>query len=136
MLVCSRVSYSEVATSLVPPSLLSHSRFSANPGGRIVPLCSAQPRSAGFEPTLSFHVPTVGGQDFKCRSEFLVSGFVPFVKFLLTIFSVRVPFDLTFASCCFQQSLLLNSSMIWVVFHSSQHTDRSPLPSYYYVAQR
>ena len=32
------------------PSLLSHSRFSANPDGRIVLLCSAQPRSVGFEP--------------------------------------------------------------------------------------
>ena len=66
MLVCSRVSYSEVATSLMRPSLLSHSRFSANPDGRIVLLCSARPRSAVFEP--------VG-----------VSGCVPFVKFLLTI---------------------------------------------------
>ena len=84
------LSYCEVATSLVNPSLLSHSRFSANPDGRIVLLYSALPR---FEPvdrgsTLSFHIPALGGQGL-CRS---VSGLVPFVKFLLTIFSVRVHF--------------------------------------------
>ena len=59
-------------TSLVTHSLLSHSRFSANPDGRIVLLCSAQPRSAGFEPvgrgpTLGFHIPGLGGQGL-CRS--------------------------------------------------------------------
>ena len=75
------------------PSLLSHSRFSANPDGRIVLLYSALPRSAGFEPvdrgsTLRFHIPALGGQGL-CRS---VSGLVPFVKFILTIFSVRVHF--------------------------------------------
>ena len=66
------LSYCEVATSLVNPSLLPHSRFSANPDGRIVLLYSALPRSAGFEPvdrgpTLSFHIPGLGGLGL-CRS--------------------------------------------------------------------
>ena len=113
MWVCSRVSYSGVATSLVNPSLLSHSRFSANPDGRIVLLCSAQPRSAGFEPvgrgpTLGFHIPGLGGPGL-CRSGSLYLVYIPFVKFLLTIFRVRVPFDLTFVTCCFQHSLLSSS---------------------------
>ena len=75
------------------PSLLSHSRFSANPDGRIVLLYSALPRSAGFEPvgrgsTLSFPIPALGGQCL-CRSGSLyVSGLVPFVKFLPTQFIV------------------------------------------------
>ena len=76
-----------LATSLVNPSLLSHSMFSVNPDGRIVLLCSAQPRSAGFEPvgrgpTLGFHIPGLGGPGL-CRSGSLyTSGLVPFVKFL------------------------------------------------------
>ena len=67
-----------VATSLVNPSLLSHSRFSAIPDGRIVLLCSAQPRSAGFEPvgrgpTLGFHIPGLGGQGlYRSGSLYLV----------------------------------------------------------------
>ena len=36
--------------------------------------------------------------------------FCSFCRVLLTIFSVRVPFDLTFASCCFQHRLLSSSS--------------------------
>ena len=91
MLVCSRVSYSEVATSLVPHSLLSHSRFSANPDGRIVPLCSAQPRSAIFEP--------VG--ESRCSFCKIPSDH--------NLFSARVPFVLIFASCYFQHSLLFSS---------------------------